>query len=147
MGTLFSGAFCGKRGARQKSISARPAGGGYPATMGWAHERGFVSSDHRGARPGRINPSAARAQAGNAPKDPEQVAATLSWQSYSWPMQSVWLENAIRYRPARWLPESYANYVELLTAALDAAICEADAGRYLNSWNSWNFRPVEIQYP
>ena len=84
---------------------------------------------------------------GNAPKDPEQVAATPSWQSYSWPMQSVWLENVMRLRPARWLPESYANYDELLTAALDAAISEPDAGRDLSSWKWGKFHPVEIQHP
>src|SRR5256884_4602975 len=54
---------------------------------------------------------------GNAPKDPHQLDATLSWKTYSWPMQSVWLENVIRQRPARWLPEGCANYDELLTAA------------------------------
>jgi penicillin amidase len=84
---------------------------------------------------------------GNAPKDPEQFAATLSWQSYSWPMQSVWLENVMRERPAHWLPESYANYDELLTAALDAAISEPDAGRDLSSWKWGKFHPVEIQHP
>jgi penicillin amidase len=84
---------------------------------------------------------------GKAPKDPDQLDAMLSWESYSWPMQSVWLENVMRERPARWLPESYANYDELLTAALDAAISDPDASGDLNSWKWGKFHPVEIQHP
>lgn len=84
---------------------------------------------------------------GKAPKDPDQLDTTLSWQRYSWPMQSVWLENVMGERPARWLPESYANYDELLTAALDTTISEPDAARDLNSWKWRKFHPVEIQHP
>ena len=53
----------------------------------------------------------------------------------------------MRQRPARWLPEKYANYDELLSAALEAAISELDAGRDLNSWKWGKFHPVEIQHP
>jgi penicillin amidase len=84
---------------------------------------------------------------GKASKDSHQPVTTLSWESYSWPMQSVWLENVMRQRPARWLPEKYANYDELLTVALEAAISELDAGRDLNSWKWGKFHPVEIQHP
>ena len=84
---------------------------------------------------------------GEASKDSHQPDTTLSWESYSWPMQSVWLENVMRQRPARWLPEKYANYDELLSAALEAAISELDAGRDLNSWKWGKFHPVEIQHP
>jgi penicillin G amidase len=84
---------------------------------------------------------------GKAPKEPDQLDTTLSWKSYSWPMQSVWLENVMQHRPARWLPESYANYDELLTAALDAAISVPDADRDLSSWKWGKFHPLEIQHP
>jgi penicillin amidase len=84
---------------------------------------------------------------GRAPKDPDQLDATLSWQSYNWPMQSVWLENVIRQRPTRWLPEKYANYDELLTAAVEAAVSDPDEPRDLNSWKWGKFNPVEIQHP
>ena len=84
---------------------------------------------------------------GNAPKDPHQLDATLSWKTYSWPMQSVWLENVIRQRPARWLPEGCANYDELLTAAVEAALSDSDGGRELKSWKWGEFHPVEIQHP
>ena len=84
---------------------------------------------------------------GKAPKDPHELDATLNWRSYRWPMQSVWLENVISQRPARWLPKKYANFDEVLTAALDAAISEPDADRDLNSWKWGKFHPVEIQHP
>ena len=84
---------------------------------------------------------------GKAAKDPHHFDAKLSWESYSWPMQSVWLENVIRQRPARWLPEGHANYDELLTAALEAAVTDSGEGRDLNSWKWGGFRPVEIHHP
>ena len=84
---------------------------------------------------------------GKAPKDSHQLDMTLSWKSYSWPMQSVWLENVIRQRPARWLPEKYANYDELLTAALEAALSDSDEVGDLNSWKWGKFHPVELQHP
>jgi penicillin amidase len=46
------------------------------------------------------------------------------WRSYNWFMSTVFLENVLRERPARWLPEKYAGYDELLLAALDAALDE-----------------------
>jgi len=84
---------------------------------------------------------------GSAPKDPLQLDSTLGWKTYSWPMQSVWLENVIRQRPARWLPAGYANYDELLSTALEAAVSDLDGGRDLNSWKWGKFHPVEIQHP
>ena len=59
---------------------------------------------------------------GAAPTDPEQIETTLSWQSYQWMMSTVWLENMIEHQPKRWLPETYSNYDELLTAAVEAAV-------------------------
>jgi penicillin amidase len=59
---------------------------------------------------------------GSAPKDPEQEKATLNWKTYSWGMQSVWLENILQHQPKRWLPESYDSYDNLLTAAVEAAV-------------------------
>jgi len=84
---------------------------------------------------------------GKAPKDPHEFDTTMSWRSYRWPMQSVWLENVIRRCPSRWLPEKYANCDELLTAALETAVSDSDEGRDLNSWTWGKFHPVEIQHP
>ncbi|HKZ52930.1 MAG TPA: penicillin acylase family protein [Candidatus Acidoferrales bacterium] len=44
------------------------------------------------------------------------------WNSYQWFMARVFLENVLRERPARWLPEKYHSYDELLLAVLDHAL-------------------------
>jgi penicillin G amidase len=72
---------------------------------------------------------------------------SLSWKTYSWPMQSVWLETVVLHQPKRWLPDGYENYDDLLTAAVNAAITSADAPKDLSRWKWGTFRPVEIQHP
>jgi penicillin amidase len=88
---------------------------------------------------------------GVASKDPKQIETTLSWKSYQWMMSTVWLENVVEHQPKRWLPETYSNYDELLTAAVEAAVdlnpARSDAPQDLNSWKWGNFHPVEIQHP
>src|SRR5580698_6550913 len=89
---------------------------------------------------------------GAAPTDPEQIETTLSWQSYQWMMSTVWLENMIEHQPKRWLPETYSNYDELLTAAVEAAVDSnpahgSNAPQDLNSWKWGTFHPVRIQHP
>jgi penicillin G amidase len=84
---------------------------------------------------------------GSAPKDAEAVTATLNWKTYSWGMQSVWLEKVLQHQPQRWLPESYSTYDNLLAAAVEAAVSHEDAPAKLNSWKWGWFRPVEIQHP
>ena len=41
---------------------------------------------------------------GAAPAD-QQLEGALNWKTYSWGMQSVWLENVLHHQPQRWLPE------------------------------------------
>jgi penicillin amidase len=88
---------------------------------------------------------------GSAPADAAKEGAneheTLSWQTYSWEMRSVWLENILLHRPKRWLPEKYPNYDELLTAAVDAAVNGPGAPKDLASWNWGAFNAVEIEHP
>ncbi len=89
---------------------------------------------------------------GVAPKDPQQLETVLSWESYQWMMSTVWLENVVEHQPKSWLPEASANYDELLTAAVEAAVGSnptygAAAPQDLNSWTWGNFHPVEIQHP
>src|SRR5579863_323521 len=89
---------------------------------------------------------------GAAPKDPKALETTLSWKSYQWMMGTVWLENVIEHQPKHWLPETYANYDELLAAAVEAAVDlnpahGSDAPQDLNSWKWGNFHPVDIQHP
>ena len=71
----------------------------------------------------------------------------LNWKTYSWEMRSVWLENILLHRPKRWLPDKYPNYDELLTAAVDAAVNDADTPKDLASWRWGAFNAVEIQHP
>ena len=89
---------------------------------------------------------------GMAPQYPQQAETTLSWKSYGWMMSTVWLENVIQHQPKRWLPEVYANYDELLAAAVAAAVDSnsvhgSAAPKDLNSWDWGDFHPVEVQHP
>jgi penicillin amidase len=84
---------------------------------------------------------------GAAPKDTQAVAASLSWKTYSWGMQSVWLENVLQHQLKRWLPEQYTSYEELLNAAVEAAVSDPETPPDLNSWKWGAFRAVEIQHP
>jgi penicillin amidase len=71
----------------------------------------------------------------------------LNWTTYSWEMRSVWLENILLHRPKRWLPEKYANYDELLTAAVDAAVSKPEAPKDLATWRWGTFNAIELQNP
>ncbi|MGA8492394.1 MAG: penicillin acylase family protein [Terriglobales bacterium] len=89
---------------------------------------------------------------GAAPENAKQIQTTLSWKSYQWMMSTVWLENVIEHQPKRWLPETYADYNELLTAAVEAAVDSnaakgANAPPDLSSWKWGTFHPVKIQHP
>src|SRR5205823_14962571 len=84
---------------------------------------------------------------GAAPGDAKEQEASLSWRTYSWQMRSVWLENILLKRPKRWLPEKFANYDELLTAAVEAGVTRTEAPQDLSSWRWGHFNAVEIQHP
>ena len=84
---------------------------------------------------------------GSAPANSHETESTLNWKSYRWMNESVWLENAVRQQPRRWLPEKYSSYDELLAAAVETAIGDARAPADLASWRWGKFHPVEIQHP
>ncbi len=84
---------------------------------------------------------------GSPPTDPEKEDAVLNWKTYSWEMRSVWLENIMLHRPKRWLPEAYANYDELLAAAVEAAVNSPLAPKNLAAWRWGAFNAVEIEHP
>lgn len=84
---------------------------------------------------------------GSAPSDPKQEEEVLSWETYSWAMRSVWLENILLHRPKRWLPENYPNYDDLLAAAVDAAVNGSGVPKDLATWRWGAFNAVEIQHP
>jgi penicillin amidase len=84
---------------------------------------------------------------GPAPNEAHKPDNSLDWKTYSWPMQSVWLENVVLHQPKRWLPEAFASYDDMLAAAVKAATTGPDAPKDLNQWKWGKFRPVEIQHP
>ena len=84
---------------------------------------------------------------GSAPSDPAKKNEVLSWETYSWEMRSVWLENILLHHPKRWLPEPYPNYDELLAAAVEAAVNRSDAPRDLASWRWGKVNAVMIEHP
>ena len=84
---------------------------------------------------------------GSAPADPVQDKSTFSWKSYHWMMATVWLESVVQHQPKRWLPDTYPNYDELLTAAVESAVISPDAPAELNAWKWGSFNPVDIEHP
>jgi len=73
--------------------------------------------------------------------------AAVNWKTYSWLQRSVWMENVLLHRPKRWLPENFANYDELLTAAIEAAVNDPAAPKNLASWRWGDFNAIDIQHP
>ncbi|MGB7554945.1 MAG: penicillin acylase family protein, partial [Candidatus Korobacteraceae bacterium] len=69
------------------------------------------------------------------------------WQQYKWWMSPVWLENILSHQPARWLPEGYANYDALLTAAVEGAVSDAEAPHALAMWRWGRVHRVDIKHP
>jgi penicillin G amidase len=84
---------------------------------------------------------------GPAPQDTAEAKATLSWKSYSWMMETIWLDNIVQHQPKRWLPEKFANYDELLNSAVESAVSGPDAPQDLNNWRWGEVNAVEIQNP
>jgi penicillin amidase len=67
------------------------------------------------------------------------------WEHYEWSEAAVALETIVRDRPARWLPTGIANFDDLLTAAVEAAVKNGPAD--LKSWQYGAAFPVEINHP
>ena len=84
---------------------------------------------------------------GRAPEDPKQQETTVSWKTYQWQMRTVWLQNVLLHQPKRWLPGKYANYDELLTAAVEAAITGPAVPQDLTAWHWGGLNAVEIDHP
>jgi penicillin amidase len=53
----------------------------------------------------------------------------------------------VQHQPKRWLPDTYPNYDELLTAAVESAVTAPKVPADLNAWKWGSFNPVEIQHP
>ena len=73
------------------------------------------------------------------------VDSGLSWKSYHWMMETAWLENVLSQRPQQWLPTRFANYDDLLAAAIEATV--KDAPEEIASWKWGPDHSVTIQNP
>ncbi len=73
---------------------------------------------------------------------PEGVA-----RLYTWAEQSTVLEGFLLHSPKRWLPPGYANWNDLLAAAVDRGLTTAGAPPDLTKWSYSKSRPVEISHP
>jgi len=82
---------------------------------------------------------------GPAPESNEIIRSSLNWKSYTWQMQTVWLENILTRQPSQWLPSAYSDYNELLAAAVDVALKQAPAD--LSSWKWGLQNSLTIQSP
>jgi penicillin amidase len=69
------------------------------------------------------------------------------WKQYRWFMRPVWLENILSHQPARWLPEGYADYDALLTAAVEGAVSDAEAPHALATWRWGRVHRADIKHP
>jgi penicillin amidase len=66
---------------------------------------------------------------------------------YTWSEKPYAEEQLIMYTPARWLPARYANWNELLTAAVDKGLFDAHAPYNLTKWHYGRSHPVDIEHP
>ena len=69
------------------------------------------------------------------------------WEMYRWFNAPVWLENVLTNQPPRWLPSNYANYDELLTAAVEETISQEGVPRALSTWSWGKVHKVDVQHP
>jgi penicillin amidase len=84
---------------------------------------------------------------GSTTKDGKSETTNLSWRDYRWAMASVWLENILEKQPKRWLPDAYADYDALLTAAVETAVNDPAAPKKLSLWRWGKASPLYIQHP
>jgi penicillin amidase len=68
-----------------------------------------------------------------------------AWEEYTWSEAAVALETIVRDQPARWLSPLYANFDDMLTAAVEKAIQDAPAD--LNTWKYGEQFPLVIEHP
>jgi penicillin G amidase len=75
----------------------------------------------------------------------EDNAAQLSWRSYEWMQETTWLENVLTTQPARWLPQNFSSYDELVAGATEQALKGAPKDLELWHWGAEN--SLAIQNP
>ncbi len=73
---------------------------------------------------------------------PEDIA-----RLYSWSEQGYALEQLVLHTPARWLPQGYADWNDLLSDAVDRGLTTAHAPANLATWSYSRTHPVELAHP
>jgi len=66
---------------------------------------------------------------------------------YDWDEQSVALETLLQHTPRRWLPPGFANWNDLLAAAVEHGLKESGAPANLATWRFGPTHPIEINHP
>jgi len=70
------------------------------------------------------------------------------WKQYTrWFMAPVWLENVVSHQSPEWLPTAYANYDELLTAAVEAAVSDPKVPKSLGLWAWGRVHQIDLKHP
>jgi len=69
------------------------------------------------------------------------------WEQYSWYNSNTAVENLLTRQPKVWLPTKYADYNQLLTAAVEAVVSGPQVPPDLASWHRGKRFPLEIQHP
>ena len=77
--------------------------------------------------------------------DAKANAETLAL--YGWGEKQYAEEQIIMHEPARWLPTGYADWNELLTAAVEKGLEEGKAPGDLSKWEYGRAHPVDIEHP
>jgi penicillin G amidase len=68
-----------------------------------------------------------------------------AWEEYTWSESAVALETIVETQPKRWLAPGYANFDDMLTAAVEKAIEDAPAD--LKTWKYGEQFPLVIDHP
>jgi penicillin amidase len=71
----------------------------------------------------------------------------LTWKSYRWSMNTVWLENVLAKQPPRWLPSGYSDYQALLVTAVENVLKKPDVPADVSKWKWGNEHVLEIEHP
>jgi penicillin amidase len=69
---------------------------------------------------------------------------------YRWWRHPIFLDNVLRERSARWLPEGYASFDQLVSAAVDEAaklLAEQSGAEEASGWNWGRLHRIEMAHP
>ena len=70
------------------------------------------------------------------------------WKEYTrWFMSPVWLEGVLSHQPPQWLPAGYANYDEVLTAAVEAAVTDSSTPKSRGLWTWGRLHQIDVKHP